>query len=62
MIVFLSDLYGGSILDKEITQKSGFVDKLQRGDEVMADRCFNIQEEVLILRSLNIQEEDLIIS
>ena len=43
-VCFISDLYGGSISDKEITSKSGFINKLQRGDEVMADRGFNIQE------------------
>ncbi|XP_068749492.1 uncharacterized protein [Montipora capricornis] len=43
-VCFISDLYGGSISDKEITSKSGFINKLQRGDEVMADREFNIQE------------------
>ena len=43
-VCFISDLYGGCISDKEITSKSGFIDKLQRGDEIMADRGFNIQE------------------
>ena len=43
-VCFISDLYGGSISDKEITSKSGFINKLQRGDEVMANRGFNIQE------------------
>ncbi|PFX24400.1 uncharacterized protein LOC111331706 [Stylophora pistillata] len=43
-LCFISDLYGGCISDKEITSKSGFIDKLQQGDEVMADRGFNIQE------------------
>ena len=43
-VCFISDLYGGSISDKEITSKSGFINKLQRGDEVMADRGSNIQE------------------
>ena len=43
-VCFISDLYGGSISDKEITSKSGFINKLQRSDEVMADRGFNIQE------------------
>lgn len=42
-VCFISYLYGGSISDKE-TSKFGFIDKLQRGDEVMADRGFNIQE------------------
>ena len=31
-VCFISDLYGGSISDKEITSKSGFIDKLHRGD------------------------------
>ena len=43
-LCFISDLYGGCISDKEITSKSGFIDKLQQEDEVMADRGFNIQE------------------
>ena len=37
-VCFISDLYGGSISDKEITSKYGFINKRQRGDEVMADR------------------------
>ena len=43
-VCFISDLYGGCISNKEVTSKSGFIDKLQRADEVMADRGFNIQE------------------
>ena len=43
-ILFVSTLFGGSIFDKELTQKSGLVDKLQHGDCIMADRGFNIQE------------------
>ena len=43
-VCFISDLYGGCISDKEITSESGFIDKLQREDEVMADQGFNIQE------------------
>lgn len=43
-ISFISTLYGGSISDKEITEKSGLIDKLQHGDAIMADRGFNIQE------------------
>jgi len=52
-VCFLSDLYGGCISDKEITSKSGFIDKLQRGDEVMADRGFNIQE-MLALKGVKV--------
>jgi hypothetical protein len=43
-ISFVSELYGGSISDKELAQLSGLIDKLQRGDAIMADRGFNIQE------------------
>ena len=43
-ICFVSQLYGGSISDKDITLKSGFIEKLQRDDEIIADRGFNIQE------------------
>lgn len=43
-ISFISTLYGGSISDKELTQKSGLIEKLQYGDVIMADRGFNIQE------------------
>ena len=43
-ISIVSTLFGGSIFDEELTQKSGLVDKLQHGDRIMADRGFNIQE------------------
>ena len=43
-ISFVSTLYGGSISDKELTQKSGLIEKLQYGDVIMADRGFNIEE------------------
>ena len=43
-ISFVLTLYGGSISDKELTQKSGLIEKLQYGDVIMADRGFTIQE------------------
>ena len=45
-ITFLSDCYGGRSTDKFITQDSGFYDLLERDDEVMADRGFQIREEL----------------
>ena len=42
---FVSDLYAGSISDNETVKKSGFLDKLTPGDEVMADKGFLIQDE-----------------
>ena len=41
---FVSQLYSGSISDKEIVNVSGFLEKLQPGDAVMADKGFNVQD------------------
>ena len=34
--------------EKYITQDSGFCDALERGDQVMADRGFQIKEKLLL--------------
>lgn len=44
---FLSDLYSGSTSDIDIVKKSGFIDKIEEGDDVMADRGFNIRHLLL---------------
>ena len=41
--VFISDGYEGSISDYKITEKSGFLNYLERGDVVCADRGFTIE-------------------
>lgn len=41
---FISSLYCGSTSDKEMVVQSGFLDALQPGDEIMADKGFNIQD------------------
>lgn len=43
-INFVSNLFTGSISDKEIVKKSGFLDKLEPGDVIMADKGFNVQD------------------
>lgn len=49
---FVSKLYSGSISDKEIVNVSGFLDKLQPGDAVMADKGFNIQDYLALHESV----------
>lgn len=41
---FVSNLFTGSMSDKEIVRKSGFLEHLNPGDVVMADKGFNIQD------------------
>lgn len=43
-VSFLSNMYEGSITDKEIVKRSGLLDLLNPGDLVIADRGFDIQD------------------
>lgn len=54
-IMFVSQLYEGSISDKQIVRRSGFLEtlrqklqtgKLSKGDAVMADKGFDISDEL----------------
>ena len=49
VITFISKLYAGSISDKELTRNSGILDLLEPGDSVMADRGFDIQDDLALL-------------
>lgn len=46
-ITFLSKLYSGSISDQAIVKQSKFVDNIEEGDDVMADRGFNVRHLLL---------------
>ena len=49
MVTFVSDLYPGSTSDKELTRRSGLLDMLEPGDSVMADRGFDIEEDLALI-------------
>ena len=48
-IIFISSLFSGSTSDKEPTRKSGILQLLERGDSIMADRGFDIEEDLIPL-------------
>jgi hypothetical protein len=53
VITFVSSLYPGSISDKELTRQCGIMDLLEPGDSIMADRGFDIEDD-LILRGVHL--------
>ena len=46
-VTYLSDGYGGRTSDRYICQVSGFYKLLEYGDEIMADRGFQIRDDLL---------------
>ena len=48
VVMFVSSLFPGSISDKSLTRKSGMLDLLDEGDSVMADRGFDIEDDLLL--------------
>ena len=47
-ICFISQAWGGRVSDKEITQKCGFLDYIEFGDDILADRGFNIADDIAL--------------
>ena len=52
VVSFVSELFPGSTSDQEITIQSGLLDNLKRGDEIMADKGFNCQDELASVRAI----------
>ena len=51
VITFVLKCWGGRVTDKEITRMCGFLDLLDPGDVVLADRGFNIGEDIGLHRA-----------
>ena len=47
-ISYLSRCWGGRVSDKVLTQQSGFLDMLEHGDTVLADRGFTIADDIAL--------------
>ena len=45
-ISYISKCWGGRVSDRYLTQQCGFLDLLQPGDVVLADRGFNIEDDL----------------
>ena len=52
-ISFVSEAYEGSVSDRKLVEVSGLLDKLEPGDEVMADKGFTIHD-LLIPRGIRL--------
>ena len=48
-VAFISNLFPGSIMDKKLTGRSGLLNLLEKGDCVVADCQFDIQDDLIPL-------------
>ena len=53
-VVFVSPTYEGSVSGKKLVEQCGLLDELEVGDEIMADKGFNIQDLLAPLKHTSI--------
>ncbi|GFT64752.1 hypothetical protein NPIL_177281, partial [Nephila pilipes] len=46
-VTFVSHLFGGRTSDKQITHRSGFLEKIRPGDVIFTDRGFPVKDLVV---------------
>ena len=44
LVTYVSDIWGGRVSDRYITEHCGFLDLVEAGDNIMADRGFNVED------------------
>ena len=47
-IALISSAWGGRVSDKVITQQCGFLNLMDSGDVILADRWFNVHDDIAI--------------
>lgn len=61
-ISFLSKCYGGRMPDRQIGRESSFLDLINPGDVILADKGFPIREELLLRYAHLYHAQDLVFS
>ena len=59
IVTFVSEAYGGSTFDRQVSERSGLLQKLEANDVVLADRGFNIQD-LLLHRNVRLDISDFV--
>ena len=50
--MYISKCWGGRVSDKHLTRNCGFLEHIQHGDLVLADRGFDIRDELALIGAI----------